>query len=235
MNQDRKIDLSPRLEGIREKKASKIVRFQLSEIKEHFDENIGNIENQFYVAEELVKAKKISEAEMIWRSQVVLIDSAFDFYMHELSKYGMDNMFQGHWNKTEKYYNLQVGMDIVDDIVSDNAEQDWFINFANKMYEKSTFVSYDSVKGQLNLLGLDINVIADKAFYVRDDTVKTIDKLKGAVNAIYYRRNAIAHQSDRRHADAEQQDISKETVVKYIDNMKKIVNAIHEVAMDKKD
>ena len=92
MNQDRKIDLSPRLEGIREKKSSKIVRFQLSEIKEHFDENIGNVEKQFYVAEELVKAQKISEAEMIWRSQVVLVDSAFDFYMHELSKYGMDNM-----------------------------------------------------------------------------------------------------------------------------------------------
>ena len=39
----------------------------------------------------------------ILRSQVVFLDSAFDFFMHEATKYGMVQIFQGIWEKTEKY------------------------------------------------------------------------------------------------------------------------------------
>ncbi|MBR1604347.1 MAG: hypothetical protein IJ667_13035 [Synergistaceae bacterium] len=46
----------------------------------------------------------------------------------------------------------------------------------------------------------------------------------------FHRRNVIAHQNDRSHASAEQNDITKEFVSDYISKIEKIVNSIHEIA-----
>ena len=47
---------------------------------------------------------------------------------------------------------------------------------------------------------------------------------------LYKRRNEIAHQNDRCHADAEQQGISKSFVEEKIDKINTFVNAIYEIA-----
>ena len=53
------------------------------------------------------------------------------------------------------------------------------------------------------------------------------------ITDLFQRRNAIAHQNDRSHASAEQNDITKEFVKDYISKIKTIVNAIHSLAEDK--
>ena len=50
---------------------------------------------------------------------------------------------------------------------------------------------------------------------------------------MFQRRNAIAHQNDRSHASAEQNDITKEFVEDYISKVETIVNAIHSLAEEK--
>lgn len=50
---------------------------------------------------------------------------------------------------------------------------------------------------------------------------------------LYKRRNEIAHQNDRRHTDAKQQEISRTYVEEKIDFVDKFVNAIYDIACKK--
>jgi hypothetical protein len=50
---------------------------------------------------------------------------------------------------------------------------------------------------------------------------------------LYKRRNEIAHQNDRSHASAEQNDISKEYVQEKIQEIESFVSTIHTFALQK--
>ena len=82
-------------------------------------------------------------------------------------------------------------------------------------------VSYESVKDQLNLLGINLAAIADRAFYEKDGLEKTKGKLKRRLNELFGRRNIIAHQADRAHTDAQFINITKEVVQSFIDDVEK--------------
>ena len=153
--------------------------------------------------------------------------------MHELNKYGLSEMFIGNWEKTEKYSNLSIKMDIVDKALNEREDTGWFLEFVNEFYKDKTLVSYESVKDQMNLLGLKIQKVADAVFYERDSSVKTKDKLKYRLQELYDCRNVIAHQAGRRHSDAQRENISKKMVEVYIEDVEKIVEKIQELAQQK--
>ncbi len=85
----RDISLPARKEGTREKFHTDVVQFDLDEIKNHFIDSMSAIDAQFIVAEDLINSGKAAEAENIWRAQIVFLASTLDFYMHELTKYGL--------------------------------------------------------------------------------------------------------------------------------------------------
>ncbi len=229
----RNFDLKPRQEEIREKISPAIVKFQLNEIEEHFDENLQYIRSQFDIADELFQNGREEEARNIWSSQIVFLESAFDFYLHELTKFGLSEMFAGNWDKTKKYNNLSVRMSIVDRALNAREDPGWFLEFVNEFYKEITLVSYESVKDQMNLLGLDLQKVADTVFYERDTVIKTKYKLREVLEMLYCRRNVIAHQSGRRHSDAQREKITKSMVGKFIEDIEKIVREIHKLAKQK--
>lgn len=232
--EERNLDLMPRQEETREKisSASNIVKFQLNEIEEHFDENLQYIQSQFDIADELVQSQR-EEARNIWSSQIVFLESAFDFYLHELTKFGLSEMFVGNWDKTEKYNNLSVRMSIVDKALNAREDTEWFLEFVNGFYRELTLVSYKSVKDQMNLLGLELQDIADAVFYEMGSNIKTKDKLENCLEGLYHKRNVIAHQSGRRHSDAQREKVTKDMVEKYIEEVEKIVRKIQDLARRK--
>lgn len=231
--EERNFDLKPRQEEIREKISPAIVKFQLNEIEEHFDENLQYIRSQFDIADELFQNGREEEARNIWSSQIVFLESAFDFYLHELTKFGLSEMFAGNWDKTKKYNNLSVRMSIVDRALNAREDPGWFLEFVNEFYKEITLVSYESVKDQMNLLGLDLQKVADTVFYERDSVIKTKYKLREVLEMLYCRRNVIAHQSGRRHSDAQREKITKSMVGKFIEDIEKIVREIHKLAKQK--
>lgn len=87
-------------------------------------------------------------------------------------------------------------------------------------------MEYGDVKDHLNLLGVNVEDVAERAFYEQGCKVKPRLRMKQKLNALYYRRNHIAHQSDRSERDAERKDISKEQVENYIEDIHVIVAAI---------
>ena len=81
-------DLSQRRENQRDMRpVVSILQFDLEQIKRHFEESMEAITSLGAVAD-AIAVEKPQEAEAIWRMQLVLVESALDFYMHELSKYG---------------------------------------------------------------------------------------------------------------------------------------------------
>lgn len=234
MEEGRNLDLMPRQEETRDKiNLPSIVKFPLIEIKTHFDENLQYIKSQFDIADELFQHEREEEAQKIWSSQIVFLESAFDFYLHEITKYGLSEMFAGNWDKTEKYSKLSVKMSIVDKALNEREDTDWFFEYVNGFYRELTLVSYKSFKGQMKLLGINIQEIADTVFYERESNIKTRTKLEKCLNILYRKRNIIAHQSGRRHSDAQREDITKDMVEQFIRDIEKIVQEIQELAKQK--
>lgn len=86
---------------------------------------------------------------------------------------------------------------------------------------------------ELNLLGINLVPVADRAFYQRGGTENTKNKLKRRLNELFSRRNIIAHQSDRSHTDAQVNTITKEIVQNFICDIEKIVRSIDAEAKNK--
>lgn len=181
----------------------------------------------------LIESGKVIEGENIWRAQIIFLASALDFYMHELTKYGLCEIYNENWNHTDKYENLQVNMKAIEIALKSGEDIDWFLEYINNYYRAITMVSYESVKDQLNLLGICLASVADGAFYQRGETENTKARFKRRLNELFSRRNIIAHQSDRAHTDAQVNIITKEIVQNFICDIEKIVRAIDAEARNK--
>lgn len=224
--EERNLDLSSRKENTREKFCTEVVRFELNEILEHFTETVMAIKNQFPIAAQLVEFGEKTDGENIWRAQIIFLASAFDFYMHELTKYGLCEIYNENWGRTKKYENLKVDMRVLEEALKSGEEIDWFLEYINGFYRTITMVSFESVKDQLNLLGIDLKAVADMAFYERDGAEKTKDKLERRLNELFGRRNFIAHQMDREHTDAQMKHITEQIVQNFIADTERIVKSI---------
>ena len=91
------------------------------------------------------------------------------------------------------------------------------------------FLSCESMRDQLNLIGIPFNKVMEKAFPSENEQ-EAIKTGKETIAMLFQRRNEIAHQNDRSHASAEQTDITKEFVEDYISKIESIVNAIQVIA-----
>ena len=176
----RDLKLSPRKESSRPKQ---IKIFEIEDIEKHFSENIESIENSFLIANALIEEGYIEEAKDIWRSQIVFLDSAFDFYMHEITKLGIVSMFNGNWHeKTNKYLNLSINMSYLEEAVKNINDVAWLKNWINDEYASKTMMSYVAFKDICNLLRIDYLKIADSVFYECSSKEKTKDKIKNFID-----------------------------------------------------
>lgn len=226
MSNKRNLSLAPRAEDTREVQPVSVVNFELSEIKDHFDQSLTAIKNQFEVASSLGSDGKTEDQKNIYRSQIVFLESAFDFYLHELTKFGLRKMLVGSWPKTEKYKNLKIPMKHVERGLNDPSAIQWFVECVNEAYSRDVMTAYEYLKDQMNMLGISLVDILKGVFPEKDKPQKGIIDL-------YDRRNQIAHQTDRAHADASQADITEKYVTARIAEIDSIVMALHQAALEK--
>ena len=228
----RDLSLTPRNEETRERIIVSPVHFPLADIKQHFDESMQSLKEQFTVADNLLSEGNSEGCRIIWRSQIVFAESLLDFYIHEMSKYCLFRMFTGEWQKSEKYKNLEVKMSKVEEALSAKESDEWFFEYLNERFTKDVFLSGDSMRDQLNLIGISFGEAMHRAF--RKDTINASDKYGyRLVKQLFDRRNKIAHQNDRDHSSAAQTDITKKFVEQYISDIEAIVNAMHDIAKEK--
>ncbi len=227
------LSLSARVEESRESRPVRnTIYFELEQIRSHFDESFNSIKNQFAVADELNNQGKTEECQNIWRSQIVFFEGILDFYLHEISKYALYQIFKGDWEKTDKYNSLKIKMKEVENALKYCESKEWFFDYMSEEYSNTVFLSAESMKDQLNLIGLPFCEVMYKAFPM--GTQNESQKYgMNVVKQLFKRRNEIAHQIDRSHESAEQNPISKEFVETYMNQIKSIVDAIHTLASEK--
>ena len=228
----RDLSLSTRVEDVRDPRPINVIHFELAEIKLHFDQSLGSVRDQFAIAEELKEAGKLEDCKTIWRSQVVFLEGILDFYLHELSKYALFKMFTGDWPSSEKYPSIKVPMKEVERAISSVESKEWFFEFLNKRFSQDVFLSADAMNDQLNLIGIGFNNVMNIA-YPRPKEEYSRKEGRRIVQALYNRRNAIAHQVDRKHESAVQNDIDRAFVEQCIADVELIVNAAHSIAESK--
>lgn len=227
------LSLASRVEDVREaRKIQTPVKFSKEEIKKHFDDSVNIIKSQFNVAKTLLKGGDQEGCKMVWRSQIVLVEGLLDFYMHEVSKYCMFQMFCDNWEKTEKYNNFMVPMSNVEKAIKMASSKDWFFEYLNDRFSRDVFLSADSMKDQLNMIGLGFANTMVKAFPSNNEN-DSLNKGKEIIQNLFNRRNKIAHQNDRDHATASQTDITMEYVEQYIREVECIVKSIDALIKEK--
>lgn len=232
MANKRDLSLIPRKENQREPNSiAPPTQFSLDEIRQHFIDSLDSIKAQFEVADTLSKDNDINGSKVIWRSQVVLAEGLMDFYIHEMSKYCLFRMFTGQWNKSEKYRSIMVPMGKLEEAISAVESKDWFFSYLNDRFSRDVFISKESMKDQLNLIGVGFSKVMSKAFPREDEETSIKDGSK-IVGDLFKRRNEIAHQNDRSHAFGVQNDITKGFVTDYISKIEDIVNSIHVIAKE---
>lgn len=223
---ERSFEPSERKVDTQDKRVADIIIYQLEAVKEHYDENLELITKQFSIAEKLLQEGKTDAAETIWRTQIVLLSSAFDFFMHEIVWYGLDKIYDGNWSQTEQYKNLTIRIEVLQTIIEDLDSKEWFTDYITEKYKRQTLMCFGDVRDHLNLIGVSVKNIAKNAFYQQGCKVSPEDQMKQKLDGLYSRRNRIAHQSDRSERDAEREAITENQVKNYIENTNKIVNAI---------
>lgn len=87
----------------------------------------------------------------------------------------------------------------------------WFFEYLNNRFSRDAFLSVESMRDQLNLIGVGFVDAMAKAFPRANVNTSNKDGAK-IVGELFKRRNEIAHQNDRDHATAIQNNISKEFV-----------------------
>lgn len=221
----RSVKVSPRKEAVREKNSVRTVSASLSKIKDHFQESLTYIENLSNVSDELVRKERTTDAEEIWRSQIAFLDSALDYFLHEITRYGTYQMFKNVWAKTGKYKTLNISMDILHNVLRNQEDSSWFEEFIRKLYELKCLMSYDAIDDHMKLLGLNIENIADKVISEPNNTNKR-RVLEDKIRELYKRRNLIVHQFDRSRNTSQRNNINKGEVDGYILLVRKFVNVV---------
>lgn len=158
-----------------------------------------------------------------------MAEGVLDFLIHEISKYGLYHMYEGSWEKSERYPNFSIQMRQFEIAMSAPDSKEWFFEFLNDRFSRDVFLAEDNMKDQLNLVGVSFSDVMQEAFPM-DNQEQSIKYGKEVIKALFARRNAIAHQNDRSHASAEQADITKSFVQDRLAEVKAIGNAIYVVA-----
>lgn len=206
-------DLKPRKVDTKEKRVEKI-QYDLDKIQEDFDKNIADTESKFEIADSL-KAGKMASAEDIWRTQVVFLDSALDFYVHEITKFGITKILYDEWEETKEFANFRISMRFVKKLVQSPENINLFLGELERVTQRNCFMHYEQLTKQLELLGVKVNLLS----YEQN------------INKLYKRRNEIAHQADI--TNGKKNHINEDDVKSFISVVKSVQNEIHQVIKKK--
>lgn len=228
MNRD--FSLKERAENTRDQQQiRRVVHFNLQEIKDRFDESICNIESKFDLYDELNESGKLEDAKDVLRSQIIFLEAVLDFYLHEITKYSYFKMFSNEGDKTSQYKNFNVKMEVVEVGLDSSNSREWFFEYVNDSFNRVVFMSSESMKDQLNSIGIPYKDVMHNAFNKKSEN-ESMKEGNRFVQSLFKRRNAIAHQNDRSHDSGIQDDIDKSYVVDNIETVKKIAYEIFSIA-----
>lgn len=188
-----------------------------------FTTTLNSIESKFSIVETLESLDYEEAKDDILRSQIVSIMSSLDFYMHEIVKYGIMEIFKGNRPRTNSYKNFIVSMPFVEEAIKNTESVDWLENWIVLKDKQNTYMASKKIQDCLSLISTK-KIFKDVACKMGIES----QELKEKIDYIYERRNHIAHQADRDARTGDLQEINKHFVEQSISTIKEFIVYVHE-------
>ena len=206
-----------------ERKPKKKIRLSVSvkDVFKLYKENVKNIEKKFDLYNQLIARGETQEANEILRSQIVFLDSAFDFFVHGIVVHGLKMILNGDWEKTGNFKKMQLSFEFVTKIIrapeiNKLLIDEWLIP---KVY-RVPLMDYELAKEHLGLIGITYK---NCAFY----------NYESKITNLYRRRNSIAHQADRDRKTGSLLSIDETMVRNFINDINDVVECIKQLIVKK--
>lgn len=130
------------------------------------------------------------DASDLLRAQVVLAVSAFDFYIHEVTVFGMVAVFEGRRPPTQAFLKYRVSVGAVSVGMSAHSSS-WFEAEIREQHSFQSFQQPDKVADAIRLFS-DVKLWQEIASMM----ARTEKDVKDQLKLIVDRRNKIAHEAD---------------------------------------
>ena len=127
----------------------------------------------------------------ILRSELVMAVSALDYYIHEIVRLGMLEIYRGTRPETPAFLRFQTSLESVRQTVSNPTSDDWF---ENEIRERHGWRSFQQAKPIANA----IRLISDIRLWEQVSSHLGIpaQDVRQQLNLIADRRNKIVHEAD---------------------------------------
>ncbi len=163
----------------------------------------------------------------ILRSELVLAVSAFDFFIHEITRIGMLEIYQGYRLQTTAFLRFTVSLDQVLIGMQDPEKTQWLVESIIKQMSWQSFQHPDKVADAIRHIST-IRLWDE----VGNQLGMPAQQVKHRLDIIVDRRNKIAHQADMEHERTgldELLDIDAAMVDDAIDFLEQVAEAIARV------
>lgn len=198
------------------------------DILEQFRENIKRVQNlgglYDVLSQQTTSALDLTD---LLRSQIVMAVSALDYYIHEITRVGMLEVYGGKRPQTPAFLRFQITMEAtLQGIVADQGNDGWLDEEIRKKHGYLAFQHPDRIADAVRLFSsctLWTSVASELNIEVED--------VKTELQLIIDRRNQIAHEADldSRIPGGNRFAISSSDTKRIIDFIQDICEAIHVV------
>lgn len=162
----------------------------------------------------------------IRQSQIILLMSALDLYIHDIVKYCIIQKFNGNQTKTKQYKELLIPMQSVELAIQNPESSDWLDEVITSINQYKSFTSYGKIKNQLEAVGLKSKKFNELVLKTESDfgVSDLIEKLRSL-------RNRLAHQ-DQESINSLGSELTEEKINQYIGFIYQLVQDIYQTIIE---
>ena len=160
----------------------------ISQFKQNID-RVRNIHATYSILN--IKTTEVIDVSDVLRAELVLVVSAFDYYVHEVVRQGMLEVFQGKRVETPSFRKFTVSLECLREAISNPSTFDWLENEIIIRNSWKSFQQAEKVAEAIRLIS-NINLWVE----IANKLEKNPNDIKSTLNLIVDRRNKIAHEAD---------------------------------------
>ena len=159
---------------------------------DQFRENIARVRalGGFQTAFDSITTPAVDLTDLL-RAQIVMIVSALDHYIHEITRVGMLEVYNGVRPQTNAFLRFQVTMGAAMTGISKPSENEWFDMEIREKHGYRAFQHPDTIADAVRLFST-----CELWPAVAVQLNLTVEDTKNRLRAIVNRRNQIAHEAD---------------------------------------
>lgn len=163
----------------------------------------------------------------LWRSQIVLVVSALDYFIHELARLGMIECAKGTRAKTDAYLRFEMPLSAAESAIAGSTHEVWVGETVRERHSWQSFQDPDKLADAIRLMSpVKLWEAVGNELGIAPKDVKTRLKL------IVDRRNQIAHEADLDPTSpGARWPINAPLVNDTVDFIQKVGDAIYKVAV----